>query len=297
MRPGCTAPIRPHDAHRRRRTAAKQPLEKCPTRHVTNNPINLTDPSGLVPCSMLSPDDRPEECGGTSNANAITYNYKADPVLAPYAKAGRYTFSFVPRIVPVVYQDSGFWIDKNGAQRKFLDAERTWQSVDDTYLLAAHILAEQGTALFINSGKLDGLGIGWVAINRTRDTRWAGRTLRQIVLRCGSFALGGTWKLDANGNVLGCSSGNTWEVANLTPKFGGVRAMKVAYTLAYGIRNGILSDPTGGRVFFGANSGRARFGFEYGCDEKDANGYCIPNKPYLSIPQIEELKKQIPSGC
>jgi RHS repeat-associated protein len=267
--------------------------------YVEGNPINRTDPSGMVPCSMLPPEDQ-EGCEGTpvSYGNTITYNYKADRVLAPYAKAGRYTFQFVPRIVPVVYRDSGFWIDKAGNQRKFIDAMKTWQSVDDTYLLAAHILAEQGTALFTDEGKLDGLGIGWNPVNRTLDTRWAGQSLRQIVLRCGSYALGGTWKLDASGNVLGCSSGNSWEVANLTSKFGGARAMRIAYILAYGIRKGILSDPTGGRVFFGANTGRARFGFEYGCDEKDANGYCVPNKPYLTIEQIEELKRRNqPSGC
>ena len=272
---------------------AQRPMSYNAWLYGYSNPVTWTDPSGMVPCSMLPPEDQ-EGCEGApaSHGNTITYNYKADRVLAPYAKAGRFTFQFVPRIVPVVYQDRGFWTDTNGNQRRYFDAMKTWQSVDDTYLLAAHIVAEQGTALFTDQGKLDGLGIGWNPVNRTLDTRWAGLSLRQIVLRCGSYALGGTWKLDGAGNVLGCSTGNSWEVANLTPKFGSVSAMRIAYVLAYGIRKGILSDPTGGRVFFGANSGQARFGFEYGCDEKNADGYCVPGKPYLTIEQIQELKRR-----
>ncbi len=259
--------------------------------YVEGDPINYTDPSGRIRCDLLPPADRPAECQGGPTGNALTYDYKLDPVLAPYAKPGRYVVPFRPQIVPVVYSSTGFWIDDRGQRQSLIDAVATWQAVDDTYLLAAAIMAEQGQLLLTPLGKLDGLGIGWVAVNRTAN----GVTLRQVLLRCTAFALAGTPKYHpATGQFLGCAPGNSAAAARLSSSFGGVQAMKTAYILAHGIRRGILRDPTAGRLFFGANSGRARFGYEYGCDEKDATGNCIPGKPYLTI---EEIKASLGIGC
>ena len=67
--------------------------------------------------------------------------------------------------------------------------------------------------------------------------------------------------------------------------------MENAFVISYGIRNHILSDPTGGRIYFASESdGRAHFGYEYQCDERDASGRCT--KPYQSIDEITEAIKQ-----
>jgi len=172
------------------------------------------------------------------------------------------------------------------------DPHSSWRGVDPVDLLARAMLAEENNKLCDPEKDKDFLGAGWVMVNRTQVDDgyfdYAEGSIERAVLSFQQFAITGT-KRCQQCPLLPGNAAIVADPESYIGWFGGNPRASYwkSYSIAIGILNGDLSDPTYGALFFSDASYDDNGGIVTNKDGRTRFKYYIDGNNYT----IDELEK------